>query len=67
MSKSPDLFARKTAIRNMMEGPVAVRIVFMNGGVVVAAGTPAEVPGAPKSLRLREFLSNMSSFQELPP
>ncbi len=34
----------------------ADRVVFMDGGVVVEAGPPAEVFGAPKSERLRQFL-----------
>ncbi len=39
---------------------VADKIVFMDGGVVVEAGMPAEVLGAPKSPRVREFLSNVT-------
>ncbi|MCH8613510.1 amino acid ABC transporter ATP-binding protein [Arsenicicoccus dermatophilus] len=36
---------------------VADRIVFMDGGVVVEEGTPAEVIGAPRHERTRAFLS----------
>jgi polar amino acid transport system ATP-binding protein len=38
---------------------VADNIVFMDGGVVVETGAPAEMLGTPKSGRLREFLSNV--------
>jgi polar amino acid transport system ATP-binding protein len=36
---------------------VADRIIFMDGGVIVEQGTPAEIFGAPKSPRLQAFLS----------
>jgi len=39
---------------------VADIIVFMDGGVVVEAGTPEQILNAPKSARLREFLSSVS-------
>jgi polar amino acid transport system ATP-binding protein len=38
---------------------VADSIVFMDNGVVVERGTPAEVLGAPKQPRTREFLSSV--------
>ncbi|ANT63508.1 MULTISPECIES: amino acid ABC transporter ATP-binding protein [Roseobacteraceae] len=37
----------------------ADRVVFMDGGVVVEAGTPDEIFGNPKSDRLRAFLSRL--------
>ena len=40
----------------MFAREAADRVVFMDGGVVVEAGPPAEVFGAPKSERLRTFL-----------
>ncbi|MGI9252145.1 MAG: amino acid ABC transporter ATP-binding protein [Thermomicrobiales bacterium] len=39
----------------------ANRVVFMDGGVVVESGPPAEVFGAPKSERLRSFLRRYSN------
>ncbi len=39
---------------------VADVIVFMDGGVVVEVGPPEQILNAPKSARLREFLSNVS-------
>lgn len=36
---------------------VSSRVIFMDGGVIVEDGTPAEVFGNPKALRTREFLS----------
>lgn len=36
---------------------VADRVVFLDGGVIVEQGTPAEVFGAPREARTREFLS----------
>lgn len=36
---------------------VSSRVIFMDGGVVVEDGTPAEVFGNPKAPRTREFLS----------
>jgi polar amino acid transport system ATP-binding protein len=39
---------------------VADKIVFMDGGVVVESGTPDEVLGAPRSGRVREFLSSVA-------
>ncbi len=38
---------------------VADQVVFMNGGVICEQGTPQQVLGAPKSARLRSFLSSM--------
>ncbi len=38
---------------------VADTVVFMDGGVVVEAGPPAEVLGAPRQARTREFLSKV--------
>jgi polar amino acid transport system ATP-binding protein len=40
----------------MFAREAADRVVFMDGGVVVEAGPPAEVLGAPRSERLRAFL-----------
>lgn len=39
---------------------VADRVIFMDGGVVVEQGTPAEVFDHPKSERTREFLGHIS-------
>ena len=39
---------------------VADRVIFMDGGVVVEQGTPAEVFDHPKSERTREFLGQIS-------
>ena len=39
---------------------VADVIVFMDGGMVVEAGPPDQILNAPRSARLREFLSNVS-------
>ncbi len=39
---------------------VADKIVFMDGGVVVESGSPREILAAPKSARMREFLSNVA-------
>ena len=36
---------------------VADRVVFMDGGVVVEQGSPADVLGAPREARTREFLA----------
>ena len=36
---------------------VSSRVIFMDGGVIVEDGTPAEVFGNPKVPRMREFLS----------
>ena len=36
---------------------VSSRVIFMDGGVIVEDGTPAEVFGNPKAQRTREFLS----------
>ena len=36
---------------------VSSRVIFMDGGVIVEDGTPAEVSGNPKVPRTREFLS----------
>ena len=38
---------------------VADQVVFMDGGVICEQGTPQQVLGAPKSPRLRSFLSSM--------
>ncbi|MFJ2610157.1 amino acid ABC transporter ATP-binding protein [Streptomyces sp. NPDC091279] len=38
---------------------VADRVVFMDGGVVVEDGTPAEVIGAPRHTRTRDFLARL--------
>jgi polar amino acid transport system ATP-binding protein len=38
---------------------VADTVVFMDGGVVVEAGPPAEVLGAPKHERTRSFLAKV--------
>jgi polar amino acid transport system ATP-binding protein len=38
---------------------VADRVVFMDGGVIVEEGTPAEVLGAPKHARTQSFLSKV--------
>ena len=36
---------------------VSDRVVFMDQGVVLEQGTPAEIFGAPKHARTREFLA----------
>lgn len=38
---------------------VGDRILFMDGGVIVEQGTPAEVFGHPKHARTRDFLSKV--------
>ena len=38
---------------------VADRVLFMEGGVIAEQGTPAEVFGAPKTERLRNFLAKV--------
>ena len=38
---------------------VADRVVFMDEGKVIEQGTPAEIFGAPKSERLRDFLAKV--------
>ena len=38
---------------------VATRVVFMDGGVIVEEGTPAEIFDAPKSDRLKNFLAKV--------
>jgi polar amino acid transport system ATP-binding protein len=38
---------------------VADRVVFMDGGVVVEAGPPSEVLGAPKNERTKQFLGKV--------
>ena len=38
---------------------VATRVVFMDGGVIVEEGTPAEIFDAPKSDRLKSFLAKV--------
>ena len=38
---------------------VADRILFMDGGIIAEEGTPAEIFGAPKNARLKEFLSKV--------
>ena len=42
---------------------MADRVVFMDGGVVVEAGSPAEVIGNPQHERTRNFLRRMLSEQ----
>jgi polar amino acid transport system ATP-binding protein len=37
---------------------VSTRTVFMDGGVIVEAGPPAEIFGSPKTRRLADFLAN---------
>jgi polar amino acid transport system ATP-binding protein len=39
---------------------VADRVVFMDGGVIVEHGTPAEVLASPRHARTREFLARVS-------
>ena len=39
---------------------VADRVVFMDGGLIVEEGSPAEVLGAPQRERTRAFLSRYS-------
>ena len=39
---------------------VSDRIIFMDGGVIVEEGSPQEVMTAPKSERLKEFLSTVN-------
>ncbi len=36
---------------------VSDRVIFMDGGIVLEEGTPAELFGNPKKQRTREFLS----------
>ena len=43
---------------------VADQVVFMDGGVVVERGTPAEVIGNPKEERTRTFLARMRAHQD---
>ncbi|HEY7859345.1 MAG TPA: AAA family ATPase, partial [Candidatus Nanopelagicales bacterium] len=38
---------------------VADRVLFLDGGVVVESGTPADVFGAPQQPRTREFLARV--------
>jgi polar amino acid transport system ATP-binding protein len=38
---------------------VASRVVFMDGGQVVEAGTPQQLFGAPQQPRTRAFLANL--------
>ena len=40
---------------------VAHRVLFLDGGTIVEQGTPAEVFGAPREARTREFLSRFSA------
>ena len=40
---------------------VADQVVFMDGGVVVEAGPPAQVIGAPQHQRTKEFLARVLS------
>lgn len=42
---------------------ISNRIVFMDGGVVAAEGSPAEIFEAPSNLRLKQFLQNEAQFQ----
>jgi polar amino acid transport system ATP-binding protein len=39
---------------------VADRVVFLDGGVIVEQGSPAEVFGSPREARTREFLSRVA-------
>ena len=39
----------------------ADRIIFMDGGVIVEQGTPAEVFGAPKHERTKAFLARYTN------
>jgi polar amino acid transport system ATP-binding protein len=38
---------------------VGSRVVFMDGGVIIEEGTPAEIFDAPKSDRLKSFLAKV--------
>ena len=38
---------------------VASRVVFMDGGVIVEQGPPAQVIGAPREARTQAFLANV--------
>jgi polar amino acid transport system ATP-binding protein len=38
---------------------VADRVLFMDGGVIVEEGTPAEIFGNPKEKRTRDFLNKV--------
>ena len=40
---------------------VANRVVFLDKGVVAESGTPAQVFGAPREARTKEFLSRFSA------
>ena len=40
---------------------VADRVVFMDGGVIVEEGLPADVIGAPKNERTKAFLSRITN------
>lgn len=43
---------------------VATKIVFMEGGVVVEEGPPAQMFDAPRIERTREFLNKITSFED---
>ena len=45
---------------------VADRVVFMDGGVVVEQGTPAQVLGNPQQARTKRFLRELGSGSERP-
>jgi len=52
-------------------GEVAARVVFMDGGVIVEQGVPAQVIGSPRHVRTRTFLQRVlnpaaASIGELP-
>ena len=38
---------------------VSDRVIFMDKGIIAEEGTPAEIFGAPKQQRTREFLSRV--------
>ena len=38
---------------------VSNRVIFMDGGVIVEEGAPAEIFGAPKMPRTKDFLSRV--------
>ena len=44
---------------------VADTLVFMDGGVIVEEGPPAELFGAPRSPRLRSFLSRHNADRKV--
>lgn len=48
-----------TAIMRLSANPVADRVVFMDGGIVVEEGPAAEVIERPQHARTREFLGKV--------